>query len=769
MPIDEDSNVDAPYGESSDNYHEQEPIAEAPQHPVVYYRSQGKSPIGGNQYPVPGSMATGPSREDQAEDEFDESLVPYHRLGITDPDDIRDLALISGGPAHQADIDRALGRISVRKKVCEKTQGSIIGYHGSRAPISKLKPVTDAMRVTDFGPGMYFTTDPQDASKYGKFVYKAELSVKNPLVVSDEMTPEMLKVTKALGISDEDLQFADEGLWHAIIGLAATLVDIGQLSWSRLIGLIKKLGHDGIRIPSTIVKLAKGNQSQGDYIVVFDTAQMNGWEELRQHSLSETLASSVALACLPCDPPGKNVCAWIRGQADRYSKVAVCLYPGSIPFEGMQQALQVSLPDVVRKLQIHAIASKSLASAIDVAQLGSVKPGHPVDVFVPGPWMDRAVAERDEGKLGVDPTVIRIQAAQVPVDNTPAIQSALAQPTELAARRLLDPHVFSDPQGFSRFKQALGESLRGSLRLEFLRDISPNDDREEGAARIEEIVEANRQLLAQRGVGIDGMRFLGKGNNGLAWELKDGRVLKVTTDDAEAHVASHLKGKRLRHVFQIDDVWAFPGQFNGHHVYGLITEAGLEKPSGDERADFTWMIKMLTGADDSLEDRLFGGDLRPLLQRMMSDQRMPGQTKREVLEQVKRFDLPGICADAKRVGVKFDVHAGNLMRRKDGTYVIIDIGTGGDQEGAKPPFIAEAGIGSYPQNSQPRGGQYGRGGGQSGAWSSGRLVLRAPQNHVPVDDNEDELQRLDTQYGVNVNVPDPEDIRPRSTVRHHRT
>lgn len=61
--------------------------------------------------------------------------------------------------------------------------------------------------------------------------------------------------------------------------------------------------------------------------------------------------------------------------------------------------------------------------------------------------------------------------------------------------------------------------------------------------------------------------------------------------------------------------------------------------------------------------------------------------------------------------------------------------------------IHEVGIGSYPQNLAPRpGGNYGRGGSQSGAWSSGRLVLRQPEDHVPVDEEDD--GRLDTEYGL---------------------
>jgi hypothetical protein len=292
------------------------------------------------------------------------------------------------------------------------------------------------------------------------------------------------------------------------------------------------------------------------------------------------------------------------------------------------------------------------------------------------------------------------------------------------------------------------------LQLEFLTDIASS--RREAMAVISDIVSDHWDLLVARGVNPEGMKYLGAGNNGMAWQLADARVLKVTTDDAEAHVASHLKNKKFKHVFTIYDCWAFPGTYNGEHVYGLITEAGLVKPSKQEQDEFDQMckqIEMSYGEEDEHGNKeaaydLWRGDLRQALQGFMAADIHP-RIKRQVLEMVKKYDLPGIAADMKKIGFQADLHSGNIMKRPDGTFVVIDIGTGGNDEDDRPPFMEghldqpdglnEVGILGAPQaGSTSRTGGVG-----TSAWSGGKMVLADPKDHVPIDDEDEETQYLD--------------------------
>lgn len=299
--------------------------------------------------------------------------------------------------------------------------------------------------------------------------------------------------------------------------------------------------------------------------------------------------------------------------------------------------------------------------------------------------------------------------------------------------------------------QAALESVHDGLQLEFLTDIAPK--RRDALQILSDVASEYWELLEQRGVNMDGARYLGAGNNGAAWGLSDGRVLKITTDDAEAHVASHLKGKQFKHVFTVHDVWAFPGVYNGHHIYGLITEGGLVKPSLDEQNEFQAMSDVLIRVEEAM-GRPIEENFRNTLRYMMADPDVTPQEKQATLLAIKKFDVVNMMAEMKKIGFATDLHSGNFMKRPDGTFVIIDIGTGGSQESAKPPFLEgsldlegllhEVGVLGAPQagpRSQLRGSN-------SGAWAGGRLVLANPQEHVPVDD-EEESWMLD-QSGHNI-------------------
>lgn len=464
----------------------------------------------------------------------------------------------------------------------EQAQEFVV-YHGSNRRIDSLGAIGAQKTLgQDFGPGMYFSTAREDAREHGINLYRATVRLNNPLVISQEMTPEMDRVRKALKLTEEDLQFSDEdGLWPSMMGLAKTLVDIGQISWSGLMNFIKnKMGHDGIYVPNDVVRRAGGNHdAKGNYVIVFDASSVEGWAE-------------------------------------------------------------------------------------------------------------------------------------------------------------------------------------APLR-EFLRDITPSGSKKQGAELLVQILVKNKHLLQGRGIDVIGAKTLGTGSNGIAWKLRDGRVLKVTTDDAEAHVASHIKGKTFKHIFKIFDVWAFPGQYNGHYVYGLLTEGDLEKPDKVECNEFDWAIDQLEDAYGERDEKgyrdaahdLWDGKLKQVIQAYLQKPGIDAEYKRQVLLYVKKYDIAGMLADTRRLNVFADLHSGNFMRRPDGTFVLIDIGTGGSQESARPPFLDQEAFSDIkvPQLDGGSLNEFGTGypgsgangpatmrGSNSSSWSGGMLALKKPEQHVPEDENEDE-------------------------------
>ena len=612
--------------------------------------------------------------------------------------------------------------------------------------------------------------------------------------------------------------------------------------------------------------------------------------------------NSIAMVMVPGDPPGRNVCAFVRSLVQGRSRVIVVAQSGRLAPGNFERMMRASMPDCEKKLRIMDASGPSLADALNSAQRNHhYSPSQALEVYCDQQAARGFQQEVSDGSLKFDPTVIHIVPSRIPSDAGDDIVKAVSREDNSAMHRVLDPHIFSSQEGLADYKQALihtegvireatrwqnflantklrtipwqldnyvegveqwdkelpddmgvrgplycsvvlvsaaefskrtrrgnpnapgwmvdceifmvepddpgnpmwffhsekrfsdldqarahvekvksfvdGKTLlelerypkSGKIAMskverrsimsmvdevlrEFLTDIADNE--EDGVDLLNTIVMRNAGLLSSRGISVGGMQFLGAGSNGAAWKLRNGRVLKVTTDDAEAHVAAHIKGKRFKHVFTIYDVWAFPGQYNGHHVYGLVTEENLQKPSQVEQDEFDEMVEVLEHVSDEADVNI-EDDLRKVLQTLMAGKWSPS-LKRKTLESVKKFDLPGMMADMKRLGVLADLHAGNFMRRSDGTFVIIDIGTGGDQESAKPPFLEDQNFFDIevPSLDDGRLNEFGTGAPGSGAngpvqarasnsssWASGQLALKDPRNHVPEDENEQEQDR----------------------------
>lgn len=237
-------------------------------------------------------------------------------------------------------------------------------------------------------------------------------------------------------------------------------------------------------------------------------------------------------------------------------------------------------------------------------------------------------------------------------------------------------------------KQDIG--MLESVIREFLTDIASTE--EEGAQKLKELVIEHRLLLKKRGIDVSGAKFLGHGRNGSAWRLKNDKVLKVTTDDAEAEVANHIRGKKLERVYRIDDVFAFPGKYGdgGHIIYGIVQEGGLEKPSEQERDEFDRTVEALMSTyggsweTDALSTENFGGAIEALV----ADKERKTAEKREVLESIKKFGLHEMVKELKKLGISFaDFHSGNFLKRGD-TFVVVDLGTGGeDQHDSRPSLV----------------------------------------------------------------------------------
>ena len=85
-------------------------------------------------------------------------------------------------------------------------------YHGTPKKISTVN--TDANNSgSDFGSGAYFTTNIETAKSYGKFIYEADIQLKNPVILKyrSEMNDiwDYLIGEKEDGTVEQDIQMKE--------------------------------------------------------------------------------------------------------------------------------------------------------------------------------------------------------------------------------------------------------------------------------------------------------------------------------------------------------------------------------------------------------------------------------------------------------------------------------------------------------------------------------------------------------------------------------
>lgn len=86
-----------------------------------------------------------------------------------------------------------------------------------------------------------------------------------------------------------------------------------------------------------------------------------------------------------------------------------------------------------------------------------------------------------------------------------------------------------------------------------------------------DILTQNKMLLMKKGIDISKLQELGRGAGGIAYDLGNGKVFKVTEDVNEVKVSTSLKNKQIAGVAAVYDTWKFPTS----RMYGIILEKVL--------------------------------------------------------------------------------------------------------------------------------------------------------------------------------------------------
>ncbi len=175
------------------------------------------------------------------------------------------------------------------------------------------------------------------------------------------------------------------------------------------------------------------------------------------------------------------------------------------------------------------------------------------------------------------------------------------------------------------------------------------------------------------------------GTNGTAFDLGNGKVFKITRDQKEAATSAVLIGKELTNIVRIYAVW----RFKDTNFYGILQEKLEPLPDADGKAFNdalvatrlpVWIHK--SGYDfEKAKEMTKQFIISQVKERFKDNANSPEAQKfaHSINDKwnmlVKRFNMREMFNTLKQLGIDFaDFHAGNLMRRPDGTLVLIDLG-----------------------------------------------------------------------------------------------
>jgi len=173
-------------------------------------------------------------------------------------------------------------------------------------------------------------------------------------------------------------------------------------------------------------------------------------------------------------------------------------------------------------------------------------------------------------------------------------------------------------------------------------------------------------VLMKRGIDVTSARKLGKGASGIAYDLGNNQVLKMTLDKDEANAAAYIKGKNLKNVYQIFDVFVVDDEED--NWFGILQEK-LKRLDSVEYSVVSFIQEPFNK---------FGGgtiqakDVMPAVNELIQ-YNLENESQVKIANEMAKQLFTGM-KQLRKHGIHFeDLHGGNVMKRGN-EYVIIDLG-----------------------------------------------------------------------------------------------
>jgi cytidyltransferase-like protein len=506
----------------------------------------------------------------------------------------------------------------------------------------------------------------------------------------------------------------------------------------------------------------------------------------------EAVADSVGVTIGRFQPFHRGHAEVIRKLANSHTKTIV-LVAGNTPdkknpfsYETRLKMMKASLPDVWRKIEVYKATFGGKNSGYvpgilaDVVGKGksSLKGDTAVEILV-GPdrfeQMKQQVARAQEFKAsGKEETAFDPDLAVVKAlpgvkndDDTDRISGtrlriALSKDDKEAVKKMLDPHLVSNVTLFEDVYEDLRRELTksGGVVKEDIGEFG-------GETAIHAVIAANADKLKPKGINVPTLHRLGAGQVGVAYDMGNNKVFKVTTSANEAKSCMALKGRNEQHIVKIYDVFRMIDRRNPNKpLYGVIREK-LQPLPPQEKAELDDLVDLLrdeqvSGVTPQILDfntvvqkmrELMTREIRrdldlppeapenPTNKREQRAKTLVDNKMNELVERLKHYQIDQMMQELKSLNIMFADYKGDNVMKRGGQYVLSD--PGGKTNSAEPPvlekimetIISEIGITMTP-GTGPGSTQAGLRAGSSG-WSSPQDMYNADDVRASREDDEE--------------------------------
>jgi cytidyltransferase-like protein len=202
-----------------------------------------------------------------------------------------------------------------------------------------------------------------------------------------------------------------------------------------------------------------------------------------------------------------------------------------------------------------------------------------------------------------------------------------------------------------------------------------------------QVVQGDADLLkAKKGIDISKLKFIAAGGMGAAYDMGGGKVLKITSDPSEAVTAQAIKGKNLEHIYRVYDVFRFKEEDDGiQPVYAIVQEKLF--PIRETLGNWAFSLALLRQFLAPKHRPIAWEEARAgvIAERNRTSKKQDGQLYADILE---KMGVGDIVDELAKLGIVFfDYHPGNIMKRADGTPVVIDLGVSTVPNAVDPPVL----------------------------------------------------------------------------------